>query len=481
MTLLHRLLHQKEDSPFEHTLWDRYAYMSLLRASGKIREVDERHRERYGRSFVADAAYALSGCSPDREDQMGRAWADVLESPAFSKLRQEVEESRAGRAVAVLRLAEMAREAFDAAKEGETSGRCENCGSERVVSTDEPIPDCTCQDCGRMWAAVPAKMEPQIEDGLPRGDDSDEDGTPVAVVFTGAEERVGEITDEAILVRVLAENMKGELLDERISASVNLVEQFDVEAFSRLLGWASRVIGAESRKHRGQTGEMTGYHRGGWSDRVVPDQMLAVAEGDLHALASLADNDLTSRDYRSEQPMGRGAVILCRDESGSMTVGEPSVHSTALSFELALAEVFNREGRDLVGIAWSSRGHRVHTYGGPGLSHHLSSFLGGMTDVRPALRAAVRVAEMYTLGCDILVLTDGKLQQGATFGRDVHDTLEAFRDGDGRCWAVSLNTVEKLDWTDGYITIDEIKAGEKLGALLQSITRPSEEPKQVRL
>lgn len=342
-----------------------------------------------------------------------------------------------------------------------------------------------------MWAGVPAWMEPQIEDGSPKGDGPNGEDTPVSVVFAGAEEKVEEITDEAVLVRVLAGNMEGEPLGERVNASVDLVEKFDVGAFSRLLGWASHVIGAEARRHRGQTGDMTGYRRGGWSDRVVPDQMLAVAEGDPYALASLADNDLASRDYRSEQPMGRGAVVLCRDESSSMVddrdgrrpseSGRSSRHSTALSFELALAEVFNREGRDLVSIAWSSGEHRVHTYGDPGLSHHLSSFIGGLTDIRPALREAVRVTEMYASGCDILILTDGKLQQGANFGRDVHDTLEPFRDSDGRCWAVSLGNMEKLDWTDGHIAIDEIRAGEKLGTLLQSITRPSEEPKRVRL
>ena len=120
-------------------------------------------------------------------------------------------------------------------------------------------------------------------------------------------------------------------------------------------------------------------------------------------LQALADNSLTRRRFDADKPSGRGPVVLLRDESSSMGPECDWVrHRSALAFEMSLTEAFNREGRDLVSVAWSSKGTRVHVYGEPGLEEHLSSFLGGGTRIEEPLRRAVEIADDAELRHEVL-------------------------------------------------------------------------------
>lgn len=467
------LLHTKINSPFEHDIWDVYDYLSVLAFSEELREdVDRYQREAYdGRSFVADAVFALNGCQPKADDPVGKAWSEIMASTQFGKL-QKMCKDRLTQASVVMQLASMVERAV---QEKGSTRKCPECGSDRVATFEGSGPESEsgwagqCQECGVAIAEL----------------EEDESETGVAVVLpSNLDEHLEEIKAEAVLVGTLGAYMTGSP-SERFEKALELTDQFDVKEFVGFLGWAKHVIGGERRRTRGGSEEMTGYGSGPWSDRVVPHQMLAVAEGELGALASLADNSLTRRRFDADRPSGRGPVVLMRDESGSMgpEYDPPYArHKTALSFELSLAEAFNREGRDLISLAWSSRGTRLHVYGEEGLREHLTSFLNGGTDIRGPMEEAVDTAGRYALDADILIVTDGHLFMSSSSCRTLLDIVEPFRGKGGRVWAVSLGVGdERLAWTDGYVCLDELEPGARLGDILRGMTRDEQSARKRRL
>lgn len=464
------LLYAKTESAFHHSLWDRYDVLSLLEFSSELEEMDATHREDYGRSFVSDAVFALGGCEPNLGDPLGKAWAEVIGTPQFQEIKGAKDVT--GRAVAAMRLADMAREAWERAENPEWYTDTQP--QDQVTGlTPSELRNLATGD-GEEGAAMSADKDKAGEDGGWVG--------PV-VTFGDISKALEELGDEMVLVRAIGASLNDDMPGRIFEKALDLADLFDVTEFAKMLGWAKHLIGGEARKQRGGTDEMTGYDTGRWNDRVVPDQMLGVAEGHLSALAAVADNALTRRKYEAKREAGRGPVILLRDESGSMGPDCGWIrHKAALSFELALAAAFNREGRDLISVAWSSEGTRSHVYGEPGLEEHLRTFLSGGTRIEDALEEGIALAEKYLHQADILVLTDGHLHTTTTTAKTVHDLATSFREGGGRVWAVSLSVTDnRLDWTDGHVHVNQIAPGEDLTDILQGMTRSDSENERRRL
>jgi hypothetical protein len=263
---------------------------------------------------------------------------------------------------------------------------------------------------------------------------------------------------------------------ERVDEAMALASLIDLREFSSILGFCSRIVRGASRKSDDASQEMTGYEHNGWSDKVVPHDMLAVAEGETHALIRLAENQLTVRTYHGERAMGKGPVILLRDETFSMTQYER--HRQALSLEIALAQAMNKDGRDLISIAWGGNMTRTHIWGSDGLSDHLSSFISGnFTALGLSLHKALKAADEYVSGADILILTDGHVHDSETMKNDsdLQESLNEYNDHGGRVWAVVIGDLDRDLWAeslpvcDGVISSKDLLASDDLGKMLESI------------
>jgi uncharacterized protein with von Willebrand factor type A (vWA) domain len=182
-----------------------------------------------------------------------------------------------------------------------------------------------------------------------------------------------------------------------------------------LAGRFRRVAQSRQRqKARHGADEVVGVEPGGDLGRVLPSELmkLAVPELELDTLRRLAERQLLCRELRSVEPVGKGPIVVCTDESGSME-GEKAHAAKALA--LALAWVARRQRRWAGLVAYSGdSGERLLALP-PGkwdegkLADWLAAFIGHGSDLDVPLRELPR---MYSeIGApkgvtDVVLVTD---------------------------------------------------------------------------
>lgn len=277
-------------------------------------------------------------------------------------------------------------------------------------------------------------------------------------------------------------------IQNRESRANELVDMdlISLKSLVNFLGWMRRVVKGARRRGKAAVGEFTGYRPGAWSSNTHPMEMGEVAKGNPVYLTRMVENQLTNRNFREDRPLGKGPVIVLRDESDSMDSDSMvidgktcTLHQAALSFEVALATVMNKEQRDLVSIAWSAGDTRQYTYGEKGMDEHWGAFIGGGTRIEPALQKALEVAKEYVRGADMLIITDGDLQMDPrssnhNWKQQNVEMLEEYRERGGRVWAIVINpkhqdVSHKLGWVDGWVTVQDVRAGEKVADMLEKM------------
>jgi len=180
------------------------------------------------------------------------------------------------------------------------------------------------------------------------------------------------------------------------------------------LGWARRLVaGLYRQSPRGRT-EMVGYRLEAPRPEAMAPWELALMMGPeparLDFLRRAAEGEIWHRRFRGRERMGRGPLVVVRDESGSMQ-GAP--HTLAVALEWALLEICRRERRPFASICFSGPG-QVRLFRAPerpdhrGLLAHLSHFYGGGTEPYQALALALQEVERAPelRRADILLITD---------------------------------------------------------------------------
>ena len=445
-----------EDSDFTVDEWGLYDWSMMLSNYPTLEDLSEAASK--AAVDARETFFARSGYEPRTDTLTGKAWEAILNTPAWNKAKSQ------------------AKSQFD--KAALLNSMLRNMGG-RVLYSD--------------------KQEDAIED-LPE-DFSIEDLVSIELpeadnVPTEEEIEDGEAT--MAFVRIVAPGMGGDTKADVLEEALALASRIDLGTFKDLLGFAAKVVKGASRKAASPRGEMIGYESTSWSDKVITTDMIGVAQGNLEALTRLAEGQLTARSFESDLPMGKGPIVMLRDETGSMKYGHS--HAPALSLEVALANAFNSDGRDLVTIAWGGKRHtsgsetRRFTWGDPGLDRHLRAFLdSGSTKLYEALIEALDVAAEYVPGSDILIQTDGMIQDidrlkgilidgdsGHDFG-DLRSKVERFRDEGGRIWVIVLGEhVDLTDWeeklpiADGAVHIDSVTAGEGLEEIIGGMSDRSD-------
>src|SRR5947209_2046914 len=191
---------------------------------------------------------------------------------------------------------------------------------------------------------------------------------------------------------------------------------------------------AQSRQRRKLvhgSDDMVGVVLDGDVGRLLPHELAKLVIPDLEddVLRRLVERQCMCREYRSSEPVGKGPVIVCVDESGSMQ-GE-NVH-TAKALALALAWVARQQNRWVALVAYSGdSGERLLALP-PGrwdeaaLTDWLSQFIGHGSDLDVPVRELPRFYEELKAPrgvTDVLFLTDAKCRIPA----DVRETFVAWK------------------------------------------------------
>lgn len=183
-----------------------------------------------------------------------------------------------------------------------------------------------------------------------------------------------------------------------------------------LLGWARQMVRGEWRKSPRARTELVGYktrplqpaHLAGfeWAALLSGDATLEL-DWERRAI----DGGLRHRQYGGQEKRNAGAMIIVRDESGSMA-GSP--HALAVALEWALLEIARRDKRPFYSIPFSGKDQfEVWTdfdATPTDLADHLSHFYSGGTELYGPLEEAIEIVNSSTgpeQRADILVITDG--------------------------------------------------------------------------
>ena len=175
--------------------------------------------------------------------------------------------------------------------------------------------------------------------------------------------------------------------------------------------------------------DVVGVEPGGDVGRLLPAELvrLAVPELELDALRRIAERQALCREHRSTEPVGKGPILVCVDESGSMEGDR--IHS-AKALALALAWIARRQRRWCGLVAYSGdSGERLlalppHRWDEGALADWLAGFLGRGSSLDVPIRELPR---MYAeLGApagatDVLFITDAECRVPAKFGRRLLD------------------------------------------------------------
>ena len=162
--------------------------------------------------------------------------------------------------------------------------------------------------------------------------------------------------------------------------------------------------------------DVVGVEPGGEVGRLLPVELarLVVPELELDALRRIAERQAACREHHAVEPVGKGPVVVCLDESGSMS--GTKIH-TAKALALALAWVARLQRRWCALVAYSGdSGERLLPLP-PGrwdeskLADWLSAFIGHGSDVDVPVREMPRMyreLKAPTGVTDLVFVTDAR-------------------------------------------------------------------------
>jgi len=192
-----------------------------------------------------------------------------------------------------------------------------------------------------------------------------------------------------------------------------------LEAILREAGRLRRIRDrVRSTRSRRGPGVVVGTELGRDPARVLPSELASLASSAPPVLRvdfarRLAEGQVLQLRTRQEEPVGRGPVVVCLDQSGSMA-GPLEIWSKALV--LSLLELASTEGRAFALIAFSDAASPAWvvpagTRPGPeAILAQLEGFRSGGTDFESPLREALKTIDANPGAlklADVVFVTDG--------------------------------------------------------------------------
>lgn len=183
----------------------------------------------------------------------------------------------------------------------------------------------------------------------------------------------------------------------------------------RIADWAGRFKRIARSKHKSLYTE--GVSRGGVTlgndlRNVLPSEIfLYFDERTKKDFAKRFDEKkLLQYETTGKDNLGQGSIVLCLDQSGSMS----GLDEQSKAFTLALMSIARRQGRNFVYIPFSKNAGTVRTFIKGKIKPFemidiATSFLNGGTSFEPPLKEALKVVSKDKFGDgDIIFVTDGE-------------------------------------------------------------------------
>jgi len=246
-----------------------------------------------------------------------------------------------------------------------------------------------------------------------------------------------------------------------------------------LAGRMRRVAAAKQRqKSNYLREEVTDIEQGNDTARLLPSEVALLGDKDLEPLffSKLVERKALQYKLSGKEKKGRGPIIICQDESGSMT-GDPDVWAKAVS--LGLLEVAQRQGRSWYFIHFAHNVTRVdkvvqskEQLDPLQLMECMLHFSSGGTNFELPLIEAARCIEDDGgfEKADILLVTDGCCSTSAGFNETFRARIEKL---DAKVITVLVNGIQAgkdvVEFSDEIFTLEEIVASATKSANFEDV------------
>lgn len=203
---------------------------------------------------------------------------------------------------------------------------------------------------------------------------------------------------------------------------ISLAEKIaSTQHMKEIADWAGRFKQIARKKQKfkhSESVERSGVMFGNAIERLLPTELVLYTHPitRIDFLRRFAEGQTMQYQQKGKERLGKGPIVLCLDQSGSMY----KLDSQSKGFALALMSIARRQSRDFCLIVFSTR-TQVYNYAKGNMKtadiiNLAQTFLGGGTDFTLPLHAAVDIInESRFKQADVVFVTDGENEVKESF------------------------------------------------------------------
>ncbi|MCE3203410.1 vWA domain-containing protein [Paenibacillus sonchi] len=186
--------------------------------------------------------------------------------------------------------------------------------------------------------------------------------------------------------------------------------------------WAGRLKMIAQKKQRSKAQQATnrsGVTMGNAPEHLLPAELMLLSHPStrLDTLRRYAEGQLLQYELKGQEQLGKGPIVLCLDQSGSMS----SQDTRSKGFTLALMSIARKQRRDFALIPFSGSASKPLIYERGKITvqdmiNLAEMFRGGGTNFESPLNQASKVIQNSRFNkADVVFVTDGEATVSAEF------------------------------------------------------------------
>lgn len=253
----------------------------------------------------------------------------------------------------------------------------------------------------------------------------DQNGNSLTKALQQASQEAKQAKDnvKSLLGGLGAGNEEAELKKVPLRDQLKLAEQLSSnQKLRRIAKWAGRMKLVAQKKQRNKHNEAidrSGITQGNQIEKLLPSELAAFSSPltKQDFLRRFVEGQTLQYDTKGKEQLGKGPIVLCLDQSGSMSDQD----DISKGFVLALMSVARKQRRDFALILFSNfaESPKVFERGKISMDDMIdiaTTFIDGGTNFEAPLATATKVIEKSRFNkADIVFVTDGEARVSNEF------------------------------------------------------------------
>lgn len=391
------------DSVLNTDFFDRRRFNQLFEMSEKMQDVEKSHRDTLPslKPLMSDMWASLFKMKPEPKDEVeGDLQANrqlierVMQDDAHKKFREFSKLDDLTSAIGAMRYSETVLEWLQEQKE-----------------QNDDLSDAMEQAQGGNKEAM-EQVAQLIQNEL------EQSGNQLSAMLQQASDSTNQTKDDlkSLLGGIEAGKGEAELKKVPLRDQLEFAEKLErLPNLKQIAEWAGRFKHIAQKKQRSKYDksiDRSGITLGNEVEKLLPSELAAFKHPSTRNdfLRRFAEGQTMMFDSRGKEELGKGPIILCLDQSGSMEDQD----AVSKGFALALMGIARRQRRNFALILFSSGANNALIYERgkisiPDLMNLATTFLGGGTEFMWPLNESLKVINKSRFKkADIIFLTDGE-------------------------------------------------------------------------